>query len=517
MSHAHAHSHSQPQQKGHLARIARENAALAFPIALPSLPTPATAPPLAHSAPQPAAAPTAPLSSRNPRNPDNAPPPPSALPLSHSFSPSLAHRAHSSSSLSSSLARSLASSPGAAVQHYPSVQRALQQSPQPLRPSPPSYISPSSSFASSSASTLLASTPPSSASSSPVPTRSLKVSPSSSPSPKSSVHGSANTTGSSGSAKKPPPAIFLHLARRDLLRRSLTLTLTHHHRLLYSIPVHPSKTREAERAVKVARGLMARMSVVEVAGAVKRAGGGCECGSDGELETSDRGLSAAKALTEAVRWRRTLRAAEYSRGMYIESQPRRDLTAPHLPPPTPHAHPTRSQSAKTSPPRTPPSRSSSACWGMPTHKATLTCSAWDGSWPTSPRRATGTPIRGSTSTGAGAKHPAPCVPSRAWARAAAAPRRRWQIRFWTRRPKCRILTWWTRWSTPTRVGLEKSWAGSLPKPTSENVSATSSCARGPRPSSRPRRGSVRRGGSTARSGAGMPRGSRRGGIRNAGL
>lgn len=68
----------------------------------------------------------------------------------------------------------------------------------------------------------------------------------------------------------PSPAVFLHMQRRQLLRKMCTLILTYHRRHEYGIPVTVAMHRDYPKAISSARSLLSHLSPLEAAGAIKR-------------------------------------------------------------------------------------------------------------------------------------------------------------------------------------------------------------------------------------------------------
>ncbi|KAI9007781.1 hypothetical protein DFJ74DRAFT_689129 [Hyaloraphidium curvatum] len=75
----------------------------------------------------------------------------------------------------------------------------------------------------------------------------------------------------------PSPAVYLHMQRRQLLRRMCSLILTYNRRHEFGLPVNIALHRDYPKAISSARSLLSHLSPLEAAGAIKRSGPRCEC------------------------------------------------------------------------------------------------------------------------------------------------------------------------------------------------------------------------------------------------
>jgi len=83
---------------------------------------------------------------------------------------------------------------------------------------------------------------------------------------------SAQTLSQTPQTGQPSPAVYLHMQRRQLLRKMCTLILTYNRRHEYGIPVNVGMHRDYPKAISSARSLLSHLTPLEAAGAIKRVG-----------------------------------------------------------------------------------------------------------------------------------------------------------------------------------------------------------------------------------------------------
>jgi hypothetical protein len=83
---------------------------------------------------------------------------------------------------------------------------------------------------------------------------------------------SANTLSQTPKTGQPSPAVYLHMQRRQLLRKMCTLILTYNRRHEFGIPVNIGMHRDYPKAISSARSLLSHLTPLEAAGAIKRVG-----------------------------------------------------------------------------------------------------------------------------------------------------------------------------------------------------------------------------------------------------
>lgn len=79
-----------------------------------------------------------------------------------------------------------------------------------------------------------------------------------------------SVAGSAPRAGQPSPAVYLHMQRRQLLRKMCTLILTYNRRHEFGVPVNVAMHRDYPKAISSARSLLSHLSPLEAAGAIKR-------------------------------------------------------------------------------------------------------------------------------------------------------------------------------------------------------------------------------------------------------